>query len=104
MKPSEILRAAAAHLERRGCMSTEGVCWAIVDVAGVEGDDALLTLLSDPRAAPAYGFLRCVEPQPKDYGDGVRPAYWWGLFCPDSHNARIVGACLAAAIAESEGQ
>ena len=94
MKPSKILRKSAQLLERHPD-DVLGGCHAIVLVDpkfsaqkqgdfGSEGTDAAVS-----RAWPFFDLMR---------GDDL---YWWPK---RQHDARIIGLCLAAAIAESEGQ
>ena len=94
MKPSEILREAA-HLLERHPRKIHGGCHAIVLVDpkfsagrvgefGSDGADASVS-----RAWPFFNLMR---------GDGL---YWWPEY---NHDDRIIGLCLAAAIAESEGK
>ena len=96
MKPSEILRLAAQGVEQFpehcGC-----------DRIGVVAFQHELPW--DERVAACKAF-EVVKP---DVDPGPHKP-WWGDFKTDSymsdenHGARIVGLCLAAAIAESEGQ
>lgn len=89
MKPSEILRVAARRVERH---HTFAGCLAI---NGVRAPVALI--------AAAHEYFQRVAPS-----DFTRRDFWWGsdytFADPPAMGARIVGLCLAAAIAESEGQ
>lgn len=89
MKSSEVLRRAARSVER-GSQSLG--CLAIYNVVR----------WSERRSDAAMGFFLRVGPA-RDSGDP-----WWGgwpAYDESEHrDARIVGLCFAAAIAESEGQ
>lgn len=84
MKPSQILREAARLVERGkysgGCAA---ILWARVPY-------------EDRGAAREYFHLL----RPSKSSDS---GYWWD-FDPQGKSARIIGLCLAAAIAESEGE
>jgi hypothetical protein len=86
MKTSQLLRNAAQYLERKSFGPAIGACYAICQVT----DDAVDGY--DHKKQPMATMVRV-------YGE--RFGHWW---TPDEHDARIIGLCLAAAIAESEGQ
>lgn len=98
MKPSAILRGAAKLIEDGEC--SEG-CWAITSVG-----QRLGAKVSD--IDKAHGAFDAVKPPSFNGGYDT----WWGSVydnprtnsLPRNMNARIVGLCLAAAIAESEGK
>jgi hypothetical protein len=89
MKPSEVLRKAAQMVERDyeylGCLAI----WHTARSCRLEAE----TLEFFERVAPA----RRVDGDP-----------WWGNWATceknPQKNARIIGLCLAAALAESEGK
>jgi hypothetical protein len=85
MKASEILRQAARLVER----GEEWYgCFAIDEVAGADSIGH----------EQAMGIFKIVAPDGHSLG-----SFWWGA-SERSMDARIIGLCLAAAIAESEGQ
>lgn len=96
MKPSEILKLAARIVERGekdcGC---DAIGWAASGRVGHYPPDNVMEF-----------FLHLY---PQD-GGSYYCETWWGSFrnrthrSPANRNARIIGLCLAAAIAESEGQ
>lgn len=90
MKPSKALRLAAQWLEKeaeavRPSSCCPGACLAICCVSDDKIDGYNHT------AGPMKTMVDI-------YGEGRR-GYWWATQGP-----RIIGLCLAAAIAESEGQ
>ena len=86
MKPSVVLRHAARRVERKqnvyGCTAIKMACG--------------LSCLSDNSEVPqqVWGYFRLIG------GNRGLGSPWWGLW----DDSRIVALCLAAAIAESEGQ
>lgn len=90
MKVSEILRESARLIAAGVC---ELGCPAISRAAGSDG----------PAYLRAHAVFRLVGPHRDNFGNP-----WWGSWesCVDEANrsARVIGLCLAAAIAESEGQ
>jgi hypothetical protein len=91
MKSSEILREAARSVERG--LDSYG-CWAIVDAA--EADYGLSleeTIKNSAPATKAMTYFRLLSPR-------IAFSTWWDF---DDQGPRIIGLCLAAAIAESEG-
>ena len=87
MKASEVLRKAAQMVERERAI---GGCYAICE----SGD-------SQYSVNRAYGIFA-------KHFKGSKTGFWWTnrLGDPEAtepRNARIIGLCLAAAIAESEG-
>lgn len=101
MKPSQILRCAAQIIEREeleGLRNNDrlGGCDAIFEALG----ESFQALGLDDVVLEYFGR---VKPR------GARPfRWWWGnrknYYTSDNMNARIIGLCLAAAIAESEGK
>lgn len=92
MKPSEILRKAARTVERE---PMELGCCAIL---------AIQPFAASEEESDAFHWFDLIKPlRPR----GAEDPWWggWGTYPePRNHNARIIGLCLAAAIAESEGQ
>jgi hypothetical protein len=87
MKSSEILRKAARRVERG---MNDGGCGAIAEVSGALRFKAR-EIMDFERASGIFArYLR----QPNC-------VYWWPR--EPAHGPRIIGLCLAAAIAESEG-
>lgn len=91
VKPSEILRKAALWIERDIEWSGLGCC-AISCAAQYD----------DHKEESAMHYFRQVGPRIDTHEDP-----WWGNWetyrAPTNQCARIIGLCLAAAIAESEG-
>ena len=89
MKSSEILRRAARMVERE--QSSFG-CFAILKVMRLYRTGELRGI-----PEPVLGAFRKVAPRGRHLSDP-----WW--FADDGGmDARIIGLCLAAAIAEDEG-
>jgi hypothetical protein len=84
VKPSEILREAALMVERD---EERFGCLAIDTAAGPD-------FIAYERAMETFEIVA-----PEGLGIG---SFWWPM--KERHSARIIGLCLAAAIAESEGQ
>lgn len=81
MKSSEILRKAARKVERG---TYRGGCIAIANSARGFND-----------ISRAHKVFR------RHFYRSTSSGYWWPF--SDKHGPRIIGLCLAAAIAESEG-
>lgn len=90
MKPSKVLREAARIVERSRRPNYCG-CPAIGAVLGIY-------FLDRDLPEPVMGYFRLVAPSPDSSPYG---AWWRG---PEEKGERIIGLCLAAAIAESEGK
>jgi hypothetical protein len=84
MKPSEILREAARRIERG--VNIYGCC-AIAEVSSWDDLD---------EGSPVVSYFSLVRPHRSPTG------IWWST--EERDGARILGLCLAAAIAESEGK
>lgn len=98
MKPSEILKQAARRVE---LLQTTCGCDSIRMV--VNGSLAVGSAIPPESVMQ---FFRLVGPRNASAGKT-----WWGRWrggwyscTPADRDARIIGLCLAAAIAESEGQ
>lgn len=87
MKSSEILRKAARRVERG--MAVSG-CGAIAQSSGLSR--------RGPNGIEEYGRARDIFAR---YLRRTNCTYWWPK--EPAHGPRIIGLCLAAAIAESEG-
>jgi hypothetical protein len=91
MKPSEILREAARRVERGASI---GGCSAIYWAARAP-NDYLRNWEARHRAREFFQHLRPTKVPSS--------GFWWSI-TNEGDNARIIGLCLAALIAESEGQ
>lgn len=86
MKSSKILRKAARMVDRG---YDEGGCCAIIDSAPIRTD------ADYERAMKRFEMVK-----PRRTNTNL---YWWDIHSKEGNDARIIGLCLAAAIAESEG-
>lgn len=87
MKPSQILREAARRVD--ACKCPYG-CWAIDEAYGEDKHHV--------QKLHAKGFFHLTAPH---FSFGV----WFGdTWTQANQNRRVIALCLAAAIAESEGQ
>lgn len=93
MKPSKILREAAKHIEKEQCLDQLCGC-----------DVIQRKCKSYQQVIDTHKYFSMVAPKRKEPFRS-----WWGKISNESYqrpsnvNARIIGLCLAAAIAESEG-
>lgn len=92
MKSSEILREAARLVERG---ENEYGCLAIDDVICLNARIGYFSSAHEAMASKAIEWLRMLEPE--------RKAMCGGYWNYTVKGPRIIGLCLAAAIAESEG-
>lgn len=94
MKPSEVLRRAARNIargvDRLGCVAISTAVWHELNL----------------RKKLTMGEIYAIEVRARYYFRMVAPpqipnsGFWWRRYDSDPH---IIGLCLAAAIAESEG-
>lgn len=98
MKPSEVLILAAERvhdgLDIGGCDAAR---------AATAGDDAAYKMVERYIWETYYGDYRGPSNYERDYEWGVLPwaVYFWGKAARSPE--RVIGLCLAAAVAESEG-
>ena len=101
MKPSEILRLAARHVEnnpyRCGCPAIAHVMGRFEEWHSGLGSSRGWGVPED--VMEYFGLVGPKRPTSK-----LTSELWWGEGRPENAGPRIIGLCLAAAIAESEGQ
>lgn len=95
MKSSEILRKAAANIER-GINDENGACWAVKKLlmrSGIKYNEATDLAYFWDKGGPMRHMMACFgHPM-----EGTWPENYY------DNGPRLIGLCLAAAIAESEG-